>query len=193
MMFRGLFSQIVTVLLAVGIAFFYIEPTFSEIGKMQDDMALYKQEREKVDAVNSQLSALVSKLNSVEETDQRKLLNYIPDEVDPIAVPRILQIMARQSGLLFTAFDYDGVDFKSLQTAEQSSVKDYPVPHSFMVSVEGTYKQIKNMLELMEKNEYPLEVHNLEIKVLEGNFLSADMTIVTYSHVLPEETKFKNF
>lgn len=193
MMFRGLFSQIVTVLLAIGIAFFYIEPTFNEIGKMQDDMALYQQEREKVDAVNTQLSALVSGLNSVEESDQRKLVNYIPDEVDPIAVPRLLQIIANQAGLLFNSFGYDGVDFRAIQNAENSAVKDYPVPHTFTISVEGTYGQIKNMLELMERNEYPLEVHNLDIKVLEGNFLSADMTVITYSHVLPEESKFQNF
>ncbi len=189
-MYRGLFSQIIIILLAAGIAFSYIKPTFDDIGKMQDDITTFKTERQKVDNVNNKLSELIDRLNGVPEAEQRKLLTYIPDEVDEIAVPRVLQIIAKQSGVLFTNVTYGGVDQKSMLSNQENAASNYPVPHTLTVAVEGTYQQIKSMITMLEENEYPLEVSLLDITVLKDSFLAADMTIVTYSHKEPAESKF---
>ena len=106
MISKGLFTQIAMIVLAIGIAFFYIEPTFSDISQMQDDISLYQVERQKVDEVNSQLAALVDRLESVPAVNQRKLLTYIPDEVDTIAISRTLQAIAAESGVLFRDVHY---------------------------------------------------------------------------------------
>ena len=189
-MFRGIFSQIVMVALAIGIAFFYINPTFEEISKMQEETKLYQDEKQKVDRVNSQLDSLVRDLNSVSEPDQRKLLKYIPDEVDTIAVSRLLQIITDESGMLFEGVTYDKVDTQLISEAEDGGIENYPVPHLISVKAQGTYRQIKTMLRLMEQNEYPLEVHNLLITVVSEPLLNVDMQIVTYSHVEPPESEF---
>lgn len=187
---NGLFSHIAMIALAAGIAFFYIQPTYSEISGMQDDIALYELERQKVDEVNQQLVSLVDRLDGVSIEDQKKLLTYIPDEVDEIGVPRILQILAANAGLLIEDVKYDKVDQEAVNQAEQGNVQDFPVPHIVVVTVQGTYGQIKSMLQEFETNEYPLEVHELDITVVQGNFLTADISVVTYSHTFPETSFF---
>ncbi len=47
------------IVLAGSIAFFYIEPTFTDISEMQDDISYFQTERQKVDKVNNQLASLV--------------------------------------------------------------------------------------------------------------------------------------
>ncbi len=105
---------------------------------------------------------------------------------------RLLQIIAKESGVLFQNVGYSEVVDEYISDAEQSGEADFPVPHAFSVTVEGTYNQIKTMLGFLEKNEYPLEVHDLEIGVVQGNFLSAQISVVTYSHVLPKDSYFIN-
>lgn len=189
---KGLFTQIAMIALSIGIAFFYIEPAFGDISKMQDDINLYRTERQKVNSVNAQLSTLVSKLNAVPAIDQRKLLVYMPDNVDTIAVPRILQNIARETGILFRQVDYGEVIDENIEAYETTAPVDYPVPHAFYVTLQGTYGQIKQTLALLEQNEFPLEVHELTISVLEGGFLSATMMVVTYSHTYPDVSAFDN-
>jgi hypothetical protein len=190
MISKGLFSQIVMILLAVGIAFFYIEPTFADISQMQDEMSEYKQERKKVDAVNQLLTSLVDQLNSVPSADRQKLVTYIPDHVDTLSVPRTLQAIAGEAGVLFREVRYQELKDSYLSQAEEAGISDYPVPHMFGISFQGSYQQVKTMLSLMEQNEYPLEVHELEIAILEGGFLNVDATVITYSHELPSLSQF---
>lgn len=187
---KGLFSHVAMIVLAIGIAFFYIQPTFSDIRDMQDDIALYQTERQKVDDVNNQLASLVSRLESVSAEDQQRLLTYIPNEVDTIEVPRLLQDLTERAGLLLENVTYEDVNNEYVSDAENSGITDYPTPHLVNMSVQGTYGQVKQLLRLLETNDYPLEVHSLEISVLQGNFLNADLSIITFSHVPPEASFF---
>ncbi len=192
MMPKGLFSQIVMIGLAIGIVFFYIEPTFSEISDAQDDITLFQTERQKVNDVNQQLLTLVDRLNQVPSENQIKLLTYMPDTVDTVMVPRILQTISTQSGALFRGVNYDGVKQEYIDLAEEEGIADFPIPHEFTIDVQGTYSQLKEVVTLIEQNEFPLEVHELTVTVLEGGFLSADIMVVTYSHQLPEDSYFNN-
>lgn len=192
MMHKGLFSQIAMIALSVGIVFFYIEPTFTEISDTQDQITMYQTEREKVSDVNRTLASLVERLKQVPSQDQIKLLTYIPDAVDPVAVSRILQFIADDAGVLFRKVDYQGVKQAYVDDAEEEGLSDYPTPHEFSVDIQGTYDQVKEAIAMIEKNEFPLEIHELEVEVLEGGFLNVSMIIVTYSHKLPEESYFSN-
>lgn len=192
MITKGLFTQLAMILIAVGIGYLYIMPAFNSIGEMQDRIAQYKTERGKIDSVNHQLNQLVDRLDGIPASDQRKLLTYIPDQVDSVAVARLLNSMAQQSGLLIESIDYGEVRSDLMDEVEQTGLKEYPVPHEFSVSAVGTYQQMKNFLAKLEVNEYPLQVHELELSVVQGEFLSADLLLVTYSHLEPEESPFKN-
>jgi predicted PurR-regulated permease PerM len=143
---KGLFFYVSMILIAGGIAFFYIQPTFSEISVMQDEIVRYQDERTKVDSVNQQLADLVARLETVPASDQQKLLTYIPNEVDTIAVSRTLQTIAQTAGVSFWSVSYDGLERDYVSETERGGITDYPVPHVFQFSVEGSYQQIKDMI-----------------------------------------------
>ena len=184
---KGLFTEIIIIAISVGIVFTYIQPTFAEITKTQDDILVFRTERQKIAEVNQELAALVSKVDSVSALDRRKLLTYLPDQVDTVAVPRTLSFIVEDAGLILNQISYGGA-LKTNNMVDETA----PVAHVFSLQVEGTYAQIKQLLALMERNEYPLEVTSLSISVLNGGFLSAQMQVVTYSYYEPTVSAFGN-
>jgi hypothetical protein len=178
---KGLFTEIAMIALAIGIVVTYIRPTFADITKTQDDTLLYQTERAKIIEVNDTLENLLVTVDNVEVNDKSKLFTYLPDQVDSIAVPRTLSFMAEDAGLILIDVSYGGV-----QNGEQLEEDEFsPIAHVFSMSVEGSYTQIKRLVSMMERNEYPLEVRSLNISVLEGGFLAAEFEIATYSQNEP--------
>lgn len=186
---KGLFSQLLMIGAAVGITITYIQPTLANVQETQNDIQQYQAERQKVSAVNDLLASQVSRLNAISTNDKNLLVTYMPDDVDTIDVPRALQAIAQQSGVLFKEVVYESL-LDSYLKDQTGPTGSYPIPHVFSVTVDGTYVQIKDMLRLMEQNNYPLEVHGLDIAVLDGGFLSADVQVVTYANDLPPPSQF---
>lgn len=193
MMPTGLLSQIALIVLSVGIVFTYITPKLDEVKKTQDTIGIYKIERSKVSAVNMKLDQVAANLNSINTDDQRKLLIYMPDSVDTVAVPRDIKTIADNSGLILNQIKYLGPNVSPTATdfidpsllGAQANISDAPEAHTFAVDFESSYEQVKQFLGDLEKNGYPLEVHDLVIKKAEGGFLSVQMKIVTYDRIVP--------
>lgn len=189
MMPKGLFSQIVILVVAVGIVIAYVVPQFETIAETQDTIGIYKEEREKVVAVNSQLSNFVSQIESISVDDQRRLVTYIPETVDPIAVQRDIQNIILSSDTSYITVAYEGEREASRENpagegADSASnpVTEPTVIHDFTFEVEGTYTQMKGLLALFEQNNYPLDFTDLEIEQLEGGFMSMSGTLTTYAY-----------
>ncbi len=184
---NGLFTQIASVIVSVGIIITYVRPEFAAIGATQEEIAVYQTEREKISQVNAQLSALVAKMDEVTQEDQRRLNAYIPEYVDEIAVPRDLQFIAEEAGVIFGGAGYEGqLNYTSPELTDEELVY-FPYAHSFSMNFQASYEQLKNMLQLLESNEYPLEVHNLTVTSVEGGFLEVQAGLVTYSHLVADE------
>jgi Tfp pilus assembly protein PilO len=193
MMPTGLFSQIALIVLSVGIIFTYITPTLDEVKKTQDTIGVYQTEREKVSDVNAKLDQVAAKLNSINTEDQKKLLTYMPDSVDTVIVPRDIKAIADKNGLTLGQIKYVGpeepltastfIDPTMLATAGPTSYD--PEAHTFALEFEASYEQIKQFLGDLEKNAYPLEVHDLTIEQTEGGFLAVELKVVTYDRITP--------
>ncbi len=194
----GLFSQILFLLLSIALDFTYIKPAFTKIDATQDKIETYALEINKVSLVNSKLSSLVSSYNNITQSDRLKLLTYMPDEVDTIAVPRDLYAIATQAGVIVRGIEYGGSQSeKSGQMSSDLALFDpslapagatpsgEPEAHVFTLSFEGSYAQLKTVLALLEENAYPLEVHKMEIEKTKGGFLTVEMDIITYDRTLP--------
>lgn len=182
---KGFLTQIGMVIVAVGIAFTVVEPTIAEIGVIQDDIGVYQTERAKVTSVNSRLSSLLSILEAVPPADNRRLLSYMPNSVDEISVLRDLYIMVNESGARYENVTNEAAastNQRGARTAPQQVEEGEPIPHTFVLSVEGTYTQIKRLLALFEQNHYLVEVKELSIKSNDGGFLNASITLATYSY-----------
>ena len=184
---NGLFTQIGIAVLSVGIIVSYIRPTFTNIAVKQDQIAVYQVERAKVSEVNTQLSSFMSTISNISPTDNRKLLTYMPDTVDVIGVPRDIEFITEEVGVLLKQISYEGLEDIRYGDEEDPATSLRPLPYLFSVSFEGSYEQIKGVLQLLEQNEYPLEVRELDINKVEGGFLAASLTLATYGHLLLEE------
>lgn len=180
----GLFTQIAVVALSVGIIFTYIKPALGVVAVTQDNIAVYQDKITEVESVNNDLNLLSAQISNVSKTDKDKLATYIPNFVDTIAVPRDITFIAQESGLLLRKVTYDDV-LRQESTEEVSP--SFPKPHAISVGVDGTYGQIKLFLQLLEQNNYPLEISELNIQKIDGGFLSAEMKLVTYSILEIEE------
>lgn len=169
--------------LAVAIVILYIQPAFLRIGETQDAIDQYKDERQKVAEVNNQLTKLIEKVNGISAADQRDLLIYMPNEIDNISVSRDIYNLALATNVELTEVSY--IEDKKTEILEEEAVIEevLPVPHRFSVNIDGSYNDIKEFLGMLEQSNYPLEVHNLEITPTPLGKLTANMEIVTYSHL----------
>ncbi len=180
MIFNSFFTQIVMAVLTVGIIFTYVQPTFVKIGSLQESILQYQTESGKVTDVINTLSNFVAKANNIPGSDLKALLTYMPDTVDHVAVSRDLLIISELAEAYLEVVDYSGVLVSSSESTESANA---PVEHTFTVTLKGTYEQTKAFLSLLEQNNYPLEVHELDITSSETGVINSEMTIVTYSHI----------
>ena len=190
----GLFSQIALIVLSLGIIFTYIKPVLGEIGTLQDNITVYQTERQKVTNVNQKLDRIVSAVSAISADDQRRLLTYIPDQVDAVAVPRDLNSIAQTAGVILSQIKYEGPQESSTASGfvdpsllpVTSSFMDFkPEAHVFTFEFEASYEQVKVVLAAIEKNAYPLEVHEMTVEKTEGGFLSVNMKLVTFDRLPP--------
>ncbi|MEY3784425.1 MAG: hypothetical protein RLZZ230_747 [Candidatus Parcubacteria bacterium] len=182
----GLFTQIGMLIISVGIIFTYIKPEFVKIGEVQDLISEYQIQGTKVLSVNSKLSDYVSRIDTRSAEEQRRLKNYIPDTVDSVVVLRDLYLMTKQAGVIYVDAEYQESNTKTSSRASNNEVTDnnskLPLAHPISLSVEGTYDQIKIMLNLLEHNNYPLQISTLSMSSSESGMMKADIELNTYSY-----------
>jgi len=181
----GLFSQVLAVVIALTIGYFYVQPTIDEIGVIQDDIATYTAERVKIESINNQLAMELAAFESISRSDKERLATYMPHFIDDISIMRDISFIVEQAGVTNTALSYEGaVDAERAvfsQANSQSSFSDQPpTSHSFSVNIQGSYDAVKTFLRLLERNEYPLEVHELSMATDEVGLITASMQLVTY-------------
>jgi hypothetical protein len=172
---KGLFSQIAIILLSGLIIFTYVKPSLLATKTIQDKITLYQQQRQKVSTVNGKLATLKSSVDTVGEDDKHRLLTYMPNTVDTIAVPRDLTFIADEAGVVVNDIKYVGLQKPIVGEATIVSPD----------GVQGSYTQIKQLLVDLEQNAYPLEVHDLKMAKREGGFLTASLKIYTYNRAFP--------
>jgi hypothetical protein len=176
----GLISQIFVIGLAIAIVVLYVRPAFAEIGVIQNKIQEFSLAREQVTETNSVLAARVSELESITVNDRNRLATYMPQLLDEVAVLRDIEIIAQNSAVNYSAIQHNGERIDDSEDARLLETVDLPVQQEFFITVEGGYSTLKDFFSMLEQNEYPLQVHALQISALDGGFLSADVTVVTY-------------
>lgn len=179
MMFsNGIITQVGTTVVAVAIMITYVQPKFAEIGEVQDNIATYKEEREKIKDVNDQLAALISKKNNnVSLDDEKRLFAYLPEKLDSVSIQRDLTLITEEAGIEFATAISDGASVNS-----EGKKSEFGLSYGFKLNFESSYAQLKEFLILLEQNDYPLFIKDLSVKPLEGGFLTTDIEIETYTY-----------
>jgi hypothetical protein len=184
-MMNGLFTQIVTVVIAIGIVITYVQPTFGRIADIQNSIAAYQSERQKVAEVNTLLNDLLLVRDSISSSDERAILTYLPNTVDPIVVQRDLERMLTGAGLLPLSILYDDAfafQPPATEDANPDGESAMPYPYAFSITATGDYTTIKQFLASLPSNQYPLEVHEVSLGREANGLFMFDATIITYGH-----------
>jgi len=184
----GLFTQIGMMILSLGLIFTYIKPEFENLKVIDETIATYTEQGSKVLDVNSLLSGYAAEKASVSSEDNQRLAKYLPNEVDLIAVQRDLYLITKQAGLVYVSSEAGDEKSNSRNNASAvpGSSDNVPTPHKISLSVEGTYAQVKDLLRLLQQNEYPLEVSSMSIGLSEGGFMNVEFSLTTYSYTESE-------
>ena len=174
---NSLLSQVIVAGLAIGIIITYIQPTITQISSRQDEINQTREELEKINSVNERLDQLVAQTNNISQRDINALETYMPDELDNVQVLKDIYSITQLAGVVTESLVYSG-EGPDLTLDDPSA----PFTHLFSISVDGSYERIKQMLVLMEQNNYPLDVKSLTITPNENGFIKAVLEVVTYSH-----------
>jgi hypothetical protein len=180
---KSLIVQVAMVALSVAIIITYVQPAFNKIGEMQDDIVVYQKEQEKVSEVNAQLSSLVNTLNNISSDDQRRLLTYMPDEVDTISVVRDLSLISEEANVVYVSAISTGAGVPvSERDAEVENSLIAPREYKFNLSIEGAYEQIKTLFTLIEQNDYLMQIENVSVQQTDGVLLDVSIDLSVFAH-----------
>jgi Tfp pilus assembly protein PilO len=178
-MSNSFLAQIMMTVLALGMLALYVRPTMDEIGKTQDSIVEYQNEKARVNEVNAKLASMVSRVNQISSADMTALLTYLPDNVDYVSVSRDVYGMAESSGIFVNSVKYSGTHVETQIDGEPIQ----PKRHDFSVAFTSSYDQLKVFLKKLEQSNYPLEVLDFKASVDDEGLISTEMTLVTYSHL----------
>lgn len=195
-MFKTL-TPIIAILIAVGLYFTYIQPTFTEVRALQDESEDYAQAIERAGALRARISELVARQNSFSSTDLERLEALLPDQFDEVALMLDIDALARRHRMDFG--DIQVLDNKELEreiavaredTADldpdeaRSQPADTSVsftPNEISFSVTGTYENFRSFLRDLERSLLLLDVTHLEFMASEGDLTKYVVTVRTYS------------
>jgi hypothetical protein len=174
----SLLTQIFMIVIAIVIVFVYIKPTFAKIRTTQETTAAYIAESEKVSDVNLLLKKQVAIVDGVSPADIDALNRYMPDSVDDVVVMK--DLLGIFTALKLPLGSIGGGSAGAVVPAEAGAGATI-TPHSFTLSSQMTYTDLKRLLRALEVNDYLLQIDSLNIAPGAGGLLGIGMTLTTYS------------
>ena len=190
---QGLIAQIGMIIVSVGIYFSYIQPTFNAVSATNEQIEIIKIEREKVSSVNDQLNSLIVKSQELTVDEKRGMDAYLPAVIDPVTVQRDILLIAKEANIELTDLSADEVIMPSETTATEESDSGYTQlqRQKFVVTFAVPYQNLKYFLGLLELNNYPLYVRELNIKEdkaekSQTNSLGVELVLETYGFSVPQ-------
>ncbi len=174
-------TQIGMVVVAVMIVLMYIQPKISAIRDIQDLTTQYETETQNVSQVNEDLRSKIMAIEAINPQDSKALGQFMPDEVDEIAVLKDLSTMLELQAITLYDVEYKGSNSQAqaLEGAlnEYNSAQEY----YFTATFSSTYEQLKSTLALFETNNYMLQVSNVKISEGTTDLLTVEINLTTFA------------
>lgn len=168
-------TQIFMIVIAVVIVIIYIKPTFEKIRETQETTAVYITESNKVSDVNLLLKNKIAIVNGVSSSDTEALNRYMPDTVDDVLVMK--DILA-----IFTALK---LPLSSISAGSAAGAAALPgvrlVPHTFSITSQMTYSDVKRLLHALEVNDYLLQIDSLNMTPGTTGLVGVSMSLTAFA------------
>jgi Tfp pilus assembly protein PilO len=106
-MFKAL-TPIIGIIVAVGLFFTYVRPTFEEVRGIQDDTAEYAQAIDKASELQRRIDELKAQQSSISLANLERLEALLPDRVDEVSTLIDLSTLAEKHHLVFGDINIGG-------------------------------------------------------------------------------------
>jgi len=176
---------LIALLVAAGIFFFYVSPTWS--GSIAQTNLAITQDNESLAAANqfkSQQNALASARNAIDPEDLDRLVAFLPDSVDNVRLILDLNALAARSGFSLANID---VVSNSANTSSASAQQGLPAAGpspvgsvDLSLTAVGTYAALQSFLAGAERSARLLDVRDIVVKGSDTGVYNYQMVLRLY-------------
>ncbi len=167
-------TPIFSIIIALFIFFFFTQPKFAEIKKIQNESAQYMTAAAKAEEINAELSNMLTEKRAYPVDALEKLDALVPDSINEIKVLSDLNELAKKHAMLFgnvtvskPELQYDGTDIDGIANTQNVDYEDLATT-DISFSLIGSYEQFKAFLSDFEQSLVMLEVLNISFSTGEG-------------------------
>jgi len=172
-------------LVAIGIFFLYINPTWS--GTIATAKAAIASDNEALVTANqytAQQNELASARDAIHPADLARLTTFLPDSVDNVRIILDLNALAARSGLSLSGISVapnansasSGTASEALPTTGTNPVSSVDIS----LSAVGTYTALQNFLQGVERSARILDVQSITVAGSDTGVYSYGMTLRLY-------------
>ena len=197
-MFKAL-TPIIGIVIAIGLFFSYIRPTFQDVKSIQNETAEYVQALEKASELQQRINTLKQKQSSISLPNLERLEALLPNRIDEVAVLRDLDTLATAHHLTLgdikvgdkSADKTDGQNTQKQQTPANAPELSSGARGSqyttldISFSVSGIYNDFRFFLQEIESSLVLMEVTKIAFTHSEGDTIPFTLNARLYSLNLP--------
>ena len=174
---------ILALLIAIGIFFAYVNPTWSgPIAAMKTAIASDDEALAAAKEYTEQQNELASARNAINPDDLKRLEVFLPDSVDNVGLILDLNTLASNSGLLLSNVDVvtNTVNSPTASAGVPSAAVNPIHSVDLTLSAVGTYTAFKEFLQGVEKSERLLDIRDLSVKGSSNGVYTYQMKLRLY-------------
>lgn len=193
---RKLVLPITILAVAVFGFFWYVQPTYDKIGKLQSRIATYDKNLNRITKLQQQLNKKLAARDSITSAEFRRLNRIVPRSVDTVRLLIELDRIAARHGLSVQDTSFSGAPRLIQATSSQQTNASTPsqiseernyrtVTVSF--STTGEYETIQNFLRDLERSSRLMDLTSFQLKTPKtesdanvGNKNAYSITLNTY-------------
>ncbi len=182
-MFKAL-TPIIGIIIAVGLFFTYIQPTFTEVKAIQDETAQYAEAITKATELQGRINKLKQEQQSISPANLERLEAMLPNRVDEVAVLGDMDALAASHHLVLA--DIKVGTQKKDEGAQQpgsapgvpangdTPTAEVPIQGQYITldidfSVKGSYDDFRAFLQDVERSLVFMEIHKISFTQSSSN------------------------
>jgi Tfp pilus assembly protein PilO len=179
-MTRNPLFPIALILLAIGIYFIYVRPTYqTSVIEKQAEVAGYDQALAAAATYSTKENQLASERNAIPSAELARLETFLPDGADNVQIILDLDALAARSGLSLADFTTSAPG--AIDTSASARAGSQLSPVELTVSATGTYGALRSFISGIEHSLRLVDLVSLTVKQSDSGVYSYQMVLRLYS------------
>ncbi len=192
-MFKAL-TPIFALIIAIGLGYTHVYPTFLAIQKVQTETNEYKENVKNAGKLKEELAQKLAKRESFSLPQVERLYTLMPDSVDEVSLIIDLEALVGKHRMAFSGVTAKRADASTGQSPRAvgtggeasagsgsagNTARQMPIDISF--SIEGTYESFRSFIDELEQSLVFFDVTKLSFAAKEGDLFTYALSLRTYS------------